>query len=155
MTVIRHSAKHAQQGFTLLEVLIAVLVLAFGLMGLAGIQATGIKNNNSAHYRSVAAQYAAEMADRIRANPTFDYTSVTTPSPHVSCKTTTGCTPQEMAENDLYEWKIVGLPLVLPLGTGAVGSVSTSPVNIFKVTVSWDDTRSGTASTSFELEVRP
>lgn len=143
-----------QQGFTLLEVLIAVLVLAFGLMGLAGIQATGIKNNNSAYYRSVAAQYAAEMADRMRANATVDY-STKSASPHAACKTTSGCTPSEMAEHDFNEW-INALQSALPSGTGTVtAKVGAGTDPVFVVTVSWDDTRAGAANTSFAMDVRP
>lgn len=152
-----HSYQHGittQQGFTLLEVLIAVLVLAFGLMGLAGIQATGIKNNNSAYYRSVAAQYAAEMADRMRANATIDY-STKSAAPHAACKTTTGCTPSEMAEHDFNEW-INALQSALPSGTGTVtAKVGAGSDPVFVVTVSWDDTRSGAANTSFAMDVRP
>jgi len=43
-------------GFTLIEVLIAALVLAVGLLGLAGLQAASIKNNLSAYKRSQATQ---------------------------------------------------------------------------------------------------
>ena len=55
-------------GFTLIEVLIAMLVLAVGLLGLAGMQATGIRNNLSAYNRSLATQLAYDMADRMRSN---------------------------------------------------------------------------------------
>ena len=57
-----------QKGFTLLEVLVAVLVLAIGLLGLAGLQATSLRVNQSASMRSQATNLAYDMADRIRAN---------------------------------------------------------------------------------------
>ena len=55
-------------GFTLIEVLIAMLVLAVGLLGLAGLQATSLRNNQSAYNRSQATQLAYDIADRMRAN---------------------------------------------------------------------------------------
>ncbi len=55
-------------GFTLIEVLIAMLVLAVGLLGLAGLQATSLRNNQSAYNRSQATQLAYDLADRMRAN---------------------------------------------------------------------------------------
>ena len=55
-------------GFTLIEVLISMLILAVGLLGLAGLQATGLRNNLSAYNRSQATQLAYDMADRMRAN---------------------------------------------------------------------------------------
>ena len=55
-------------GFTLIEVLIAMIILAVGLLGLAGLQATSLRNNQSAYNRSVATQLAYDIADRMRAN---------------------------------------------------------------------------------------
>jgi type IV pilus assembly protein PilV len=55
-------------GFTLIEVLVAMVVLTVGLLGLAGLQATSLKNSQNAYYRSVATQLAYDMADRMRAN---------------------------------------------------------------------------------------
>lgn len=60
---------NAQQGMSLLEVLIAVLVLSIGMLGVAGMQTANIKNSQSAQLRSVAVVLAAGMAERIRAQP--------------------------------------------------------------------------------------
>jgi type IV pilus assembly protein PilV len=59
-----------QAGVSLLEVLIAVLVLSVGLLGIAGLQTANLRNTQSAHQRTVAVLLAASMAERIRANPT-------------------------------------------------------------------------------------
>lgn len=153
----RHRTSGEQRGFTLIEVLIAVLVLAFGLMGLAGIQATGIKNNNSAYYRSIATQYATEIGDRMRANPGVDYSTVTAAT-HSSCKTVTGCTSTEMAENDLKEWTD-GLSNSLPLGAFTIVQKTGAGTDVvFTVTVKWDDNRSGVNTSpegTFAMDVRP
>jgi type IV pilus assembly protein PilV len=59
-----------------------MVVLAVGLLGLAGLQATSLKNNQSAYNRSQATQLASDMADRLRANRNYakladnNYTSV-------------------------------------------------------------------------------
>jgi type IV pilus assembly protein PilV len=58
-----------QRGFTLIEVLIAVLVLAVGLLGLAGLQLAGMKSNHSAYLRSQATIAAYDLLDRMRADP--------------------------------------------------------------------------------------
>jgi len=55
-----------QQGLSLIEALVAVVVLALGLLGLAGLQATSIKSNDSALFRSQATLLAYDMADRMR-----------------------------------------------------------------------------------------
>jgi type IV pilus assembly protein PilV len=61
---------HSQKGVSLLEVLIAVLVLSVGLLGIAGLQTANLRNTQSAHQRTVAVLLAASMSERIRANPT-------------------------------------------------------------------------------------
>jgi type IV pilus assembly protein PilV len=53
-------------GFTLIEVLIAMLVLAGGLLGLAGLQAASLSNGQSAYNRSQATQLAYQLADNMR-----------------------------------------------------------------------------------------
>ncbi|MGI9304444.1 MAG: type IV pilus modification protein PilV, partial [Gammaproteobacteria bacterium] len=56
------------RGFTLLEVLIATVVLSIGLIGLAALMIQGQKFNRSALNRSQATFIAYDMADRMRAN---------------------------------------------------------------------------------------
>lgn len=56
------------QGFSLVEVLVALLVLAIGLLGLAGLQARGVSTNYSALQRSQATLYAHDIVERMRAN---------------------------------------------------------------------------------------
>lgn len=57
-----------QTGMSLVEVMVAVAILASGLLGLGALQARSVVVNQSAHYRSIAADLAADLADRIRAN---------------------------------------------------------------------------------------
>jgi len=57
-----------QSGFTLLEVLVAILVLSIGLLGLAGLMASSIRNNHSAYQRTQATWLAYDMIDRMRVN---------------------------------------------------------------------------------------
>ena len=95
-------------GFTLIEVLIAVLVLALALLGLAALQVTSLSNSQSAYNRSQATQLAYDLADRMRANikGKSTYTSMLPSAAKVKtdCRKTIGCSFTDMAENDLYEW---------------------------------------------------
>ncbi|HKA44856.1 MAG TPA: type IV pilus modification protein PilV, partial [Burkholderiales bacterium] len=118
-------------GFTLLEVLIAIVVVAFGLLGLAGLQAFALKNNTSAAQRITATNLATDIIDRMRANyvgvvnggydqPSGGYNTQVT-----SCSGT-GCNPNELAQNDLYEWSR-RVSAALPGGVGIVCLDSTAP----------------------------
>lgn len=113
-------------GFTMLEVLIAIVVISFGLLGIAGLQAFAIKNNHSASLRITATALANDMIDRMKANYTgvadghYNKPASTDYSTAVaSCLTTAGCTSQELAQNDLSEWS-QRLAAALPNGRGIV-----------------------------------
>lgn len=129
-------------GFTLVEVLIAVLVLSLGLLGMAGLQATSLKNNQSAYNRGLATQLAYDIADRMRANRAglAAYTAIppTAAQAKPNCLNLTGCTPANMAENDLFEWNR-SLASLLPSAIGAIAVAGST----FTVTINWDDNRDG------------
>lgn len=58
----------SQTGFTLIEVLVAMLILSIGLLGMAGLQSLSFKMNQSAHLSSQATFLSYDMIDRMRAN---------------------------------------------------------------------------------------
>ena len=61
-------ARHAEDGFTLVEVLVAIVVLSFGLLGMVGLQAAALKYNRDARNQSVAVSLARELAEMMRSN---------------------------------------------------------------------------------------
>lgn len=126
-------------GFTLLEVLIAVVVLSIGLLGLAGLQTTGLRNNQDAYVRTVATTLANDMADRMRANMAGfnagNYDNNAAQS--AICETNSGCSPQAMAQHDTFLWNQA--LAALPSGQGDVATNG----GIVTVTVRWDSNRTG------------
>ena len=101
-----HMSMRRSRGFTLLEVLIAVMVLGVGLLGLARLQTAGLQNTYSANLRTVATQLAYEMTDRIRANK-VGYQSGSYNNPTigsvVDCAST-DCNTSAMAIYDIDQW---------------------------------------------------
>lgn len=140
-------------GFTLIEVLVAVVVLAVGLLGLAGMQVNSLGNNQSAYNRSQATQLAYDLSDRMRSNragiATYSTIQPAAATYKANCKNATGCNPASMAENDLFEWnRDVGN--TLPGGTAAIAVAG----NVFTITVTWADEKDGSNlnfQTSFQL----
>ncbi len=110
-------------GFTLIEVLIAVVVLSIGLLGLASLQLNSMQQNREAFMRTQALILAYDMADRMRANMDAvedgDYDLPGSGAKVGACTTTTGCNSAQMASNDAAEWEDM-LELNLPSGEGVV-----------------------------------
>ncbi len=151
---LRRPGGHLHCGFTLLEVLIAIVVLSIGLLGLAGLQAAGLRNNNSAYMRTIATQQANDMADRMRTNLpgviTNAYDSIGGIPANPGC-ITTNCTIAQVAQYDAFDWNTMNQSL-LPLGVGTVKRIASPPgVDRFTISVSWDDNRTGAVDTTFTI----
>lgn len=139
----------AQNGFTLLEVLVAVVVLSIGLLGLAGLQASGLSQNNTAYQRTQATLLAYDMLDRMRANFEGvrlgyynDFTGSSQTDPNCF---STGCTVQQLAQYDNYAWgKQLSDTLASGHGTVSGGGLNTT----FTITVMWDQDRTGVTGTA-------
>lgn len=65
---INRDSGRYQSGVTLLEILVTVVILSLGLLGLAGLQITGLQNNRDAYNSAVAAQALEDISERIRAD---------------------------------------------------------------------------------------
>ncbi len=117
----------SQQGFSMLEVLIAVLVFSLGMVGLAGLLIYSIQSNHVAYLRTQATYLAHNMADRMAANPAAvwdgDYgtpaASTQFPVAASTADCAAGCTPDELAAVDMAQWS-TQLTTFLPKVTGAI-----------------------------------
>ncbi|MGF2736551.1 type IV pilus modification protein PilV [Marinobacter sp. DUT-1] len=147
-----------QRGFTLIEILVTVFILAIGLLGLAGLILEGMRNNQGAYLRTQASILAYDMADRMRANKErasdyadFSTDGATTTLPGCASEDT-GCTPAGQAQVDLVEWtrQIQGVGSDMALLPGGVGTIQhDAATSRYTITVTWDEiTREGDAGES-------
>lgn len=131
--------KIKQSGFTLLEVLVAIVVLSLGLLGLAGLQAATLRNNQIAYYRGIAVQQTYDMADRIRANQAGaaagNYDNLTAITPADPDCVANVCSAANMAVADHSQWNANNARL-LPAGTGTVVAAGGGA---FDITISWNE----------------
>lgn len=123
------STDRGQRGTSMIEALIAVLVLSLSALGYANLQVQGLSRNSSALWRSKATQMAYEMADRMRANQggvmAGSYNSLTSTITAPSCGAiATPCTPTSMALLDFVQWR-TDVANALPGGIGVVCITST------------------------------
>ncbi len=119
------------QGFTLLEVLVAIVILSIGLLAVAGMQTQSMRSSGNALYRSQAVLGCEDILDRMRANiadaQDGDY--------DLAMADATPATGG-IADNDLNEWRNA-LATNLPAGNGSV--VRSLTGDITTVTVEWRD----------------
>ncbi len=128
------SDRPRQAGFTLIEVMVALIVLVLGVLGAAAMTLTAIRDSKQSGLRSTASALAYEVSDLMRANPGQEAIFKGTTSAPVATCWTTGCSfaAGDMASNDLYEWrrKLQG-PNGLPNGDAVICRDSTKLADSF------------------------
>ncbi|MEN8166317.1 MAG: type IV pilus modification protein PilV [Pseudomonadota bacterium] len=122
--------RSSSRGFSLIEVLVTFIVLSVGLLGLAALHANGLKNNQSAYWRSQATILAYGIIDAMRSNRDAarngDYNiAITDAIP----------TGDSLVDTDVATW-LNGLA-TLPIGDGAIDCDTGTA--ICTVDVLWDD----------------
>ena len=158
---MRRECHATSSGYTLIEVLITMLVLAVGVLGAAGLQVTALKNLQTSGSYGTAAMLANDMADRMwinRAQVLADaYNHSEAPAGTIPDCDANVCSGAQMAVYDTNEWQqlVTGytqagtdivVPSMLQSGQGEV----TRPVNTepdFEITLRWDDDNSGSTGT--------
>jgi type IV pilus assembly protein PilV len=125
--------------------LIALLVLSFGLLGMAGLQAYSLRNNTSAYHRSQATLLASEIIDRMRANreasvggEPYDRAD-SLPSNNYNIALAGTPTSSGIPLRDVLDWR-AALAGRLPNGVGAIACGVDA---VCTVTIQWDDSRGG------------
>ena len=160
-----------QQGMSLIEVMVSVAILASGLLGLAALQSRSIVMNQSANYRSIAADLAADLADRVRANrspyfamdgnvlqadlplpPNFANCpqNTSTPDSAPTCTAVSGHQSYLVA-TEMSEWN-TNLRRQLPNGRYTLVQVAASSAAFYRytLTITWaDDRGSANPDTSY------
>lgn len=160
----QNSIKHDQKGFTLLEVLVAIVTLSIGLLAVASMQTTAMLGNTSAMNRSRALGLAEEMVDRIRVNSgdnpnIYDCidtnNSATTAVPATGACATSGRPSQEPAMGDYDQWQTRLQASGLPNAFGTVVITMDSPITkavTVTVTVTWGVGATGSATLTTIME---
>ena len=140
MPIISHLSKrpsvHGQHGFTLLEVMVAILVVAGGLLGLAALMNAGLRNNQSANAQTQAVWLAYDMLDRLRADRVNALAAA-----GANYNVALGAASSSSAafpKAQVTEWKTL-LAANLPVGDGSV--VVNPTTREVTVVVQWSDAR--------------
>ncbi len=166
-------------GFTLLEVMVAVFIIAIGLLGIAALQVTAVKNNHSANIRTQASQLIYNLADRIRANIggaiAGNYIANTAPNVAYNCidvfsgtVVANTCSANEMAQTDLDQWfALAASSMALVTGAGNT-DITCTDLDVadanpctrgsqITISLSWNehDGDSGLINKTFSMDFQP
>lgn len=140
-------------GFTLIESMVALLVLSVGLIGVAALHGQGLNASRTAVYRTAAINLSADMADRIRVNR-LGGSAYGNAAANNSCGPGGGvdCTPSQMAAHDLFEWQ-ARIGQQLPGGTGSVAVDATTTPTTYTISVTWDEVGQGQLTQTTSIQV--
>jgi type IV pilus assembly protein PilV len=148
--------RHTTRGFSLIEVLVALVILSVGLLGVGALILNSVKANDSSSMRSQAAVLANSIVDNMRANKaaaiagnyTTSFSSATPTAPTgtgTGTPCSSGCSSSVFASLDVYNW-LTALASKLPSGEGSIAITSSGngpggDLTTVTITVIWDDSR--------------
>ena len=166
-----HLLRRRIAGFSLVEVLIALVILSVGLLGIAAMVSESLKSKDSSYYRTQALDYAAAILDRMRANRaqalanaydvSYGGTGSGTAPPSDNCTSSAdNCTPSQIASVDLAQWQAeisAALPAISN-SAPAAGMVTTTTVGQMtqvNISIRWNDKRANSAVSSAASAAAP
>jgi len=135
-TTIRADKK--QRGFSLVEVLIALIIMSVGMLGIAGLYVQSMQAGRTSLFRHHAVTLAGDVADRIRANPTAGIAYAGGGADNNCVGAGIDCNAVQMASNDIFLW---GLQAVESLPNGNIVIVFDDAIfpPTYTIAVGWDE----------------
>lgn len=127
-----------QRGFSLVEVLIALVILSVGMLGIAGLYVQSMQAGRTSMLRHNAVTLAGDIADRIRANPfaQADYAGAGADGGCVAMGT--DCDAATMAAHDIFLWKDQAAR-TMPAGDVTVNFDGGADPPRYTIAVTWDE----------------
>jgi type IV pilus assembly protein PilV len=143
-----------QRGFSLVEAMVALVVLSVGMIGIAALYGQSLGAGRTAQLRTQAVNLASDMADRIRVNRLAPgaYGGA---AANNGCDPQSGganCTPDEMAAHDLFFWR-AQVEQLLPNGEGTVAVNAATVPPAYTITLRWDEVGLGRAEHQILVQI--
>ena len=129
-------------GFTLIEILVSIIIIAIGLLGVAGLQTVGLRQNYSSHLLTQAAFQSNDMIERMRANmkgvQAGAYDNITGAEVDPNCLP--NCSADQLALHDAAVWISATKAVLNDGGTGSViATVTSNGDDTFTVNIAWQE----------------
>ncbi len=136
--------KRKLQGFSLVEVLIALIIMSVGMLGIAGLYVQSMQAGRTSMLRHHAVTLAGDVADRIRANPTAGAAYAAAAGADNNCiDQNVDCNDAQMAANDIFVWQAQAASFLPVFDNGAqqvqiAYNAATNPPT-YTIVVRWDE----------------
>lgn len=127
------------RGFSLIEVLIALIIMSVGMLGIAGLYVQSMQAGRTSVFRHNAVTLAGDVADRIRANPSAGATYAAGVGADKNCVDGgVDCSPADMAQHDINLWEQQA-DRSLPNGTVQINLDDSVAPPTYEIVVIWDE----------------
>lgn len=123
-------------GFTLIEVLIALIIMSVGMLGIAGLYVHSLQAGSTSLFRHNAVTLAGDIADRIRANPRAGPAYALAGGNNNCVNGGVNCTRGEMAAHDIFLWDQQAAA-TLPNGVVAIVFNNGVVPPTYQITLTW------------------
>ena len=132
------------KGFSLVEVLIALVIMSIGMLGIAGLYVHSMQAGRTSMLRHHAVTLAGDIADRIRANPTAGASYAAATGADNNCVAQgANCNVAAMAAHDIFLWQAQALEFLPPMANGSqqvvVAFNAGALPQSYNITVRWDE----------------
>jgi type IV pilus assembly protein PilV len=126
------------RGFSLVEVLVALIIISVGMLGIAGLYVQGMQAGRTSLFRHHAVTLAGDVADRIRANPRARGAYVGTGVDRNCVAAGIDCSDTDMAANDIFVWQRQARD-TLPNGEVSVSIDDANRPPQYTIRISWTE----------------
>ena len=126
------------RGFSLVEVLIALIIMSVGMLGIAGLYVQSMQAGRTSMFRHQAVTLAGDVADRIRANPRAGIAYAGFGFNHNCVGAGVDCDEAQMAANDILIWDQEALDS-LPNGDVIVTFDDTVAPPLYTIRIQWTE----------------
>ena len=137
MTLVRNSSMK-QRGFSLVEVLIALVIMSVGMLGIAGLYVQSLQAGRTSMLRHHAVTLAGDVADRIRANPRAGIAYEGTPLDGSCVSGVSDCDEVAMAGHDILLWQEQAAD-TLPTGDVEVTFDDSGAPPTYTIDITWSE----------------
>ena len=146
------------KGFSLVEVLIALIIMSVGMLGIAGLYVHSMQAGRTSMLRHHAVTLAGDIADRLRANPTAGAAYTAASGANNNCVAAgTNCSALQMAEHDIGLWQAQAANFLPPFADQSQQVVVTfddaAIPPTYTITVRWDEPTPDNVPPSYSISI--